>query len=91
MSSEVKRRMEVSNAVPSNERGSENTPTATSLGSYWGNTNISKQDIIQCRVVCIKIKRGSEGSRDRDVHHKNATSTLPHNFGAAKNFVPRNL
>ena len=39
----------------------------------------------------MKIKLGGENSHERDIHHKNSTSTLSQNFGSAKHFVPRNL
>ena len=41
-------------------------------------------------MMCLKSKRGPEGSRERDVHHKNAIHALSTLFGAAKHFIPKN-
>ena len=90
MTSEVKVKLPSRNVVDSYDRGGEDTTTVTSSGSYWGNTKRSKKEIIQNRVVCVKIKQRAEGSHNIDIRHKNATTKLLHNFGAAKHFVPRN-
>ena len=73
-------------------RGDLNSVTSsTSVASYWGRkTKQSQEKILQRRVVCPKSKRGPEGSRERDVHHKNATYALSSLFGAAKHFIPKN-
>ena len=57
MTSKFERQLQASNVVASYDGGDENTPTVTLLGSYWGNIKRSKQEIIQRRVVCVKIKR----------------------------------
>ena len=41
-------------------------------------------------MVGLKSKRGFEGSRERDVHHKNAIYALSSVFGAAKHFIHKN-
>ena len=89
MKSEVDRRLKARNVVASDDRGGENTPTVTSLESYWLKTKISMQETIHRIVVCVKIKRVEEGSQKRYVHPKKATATLSQNFGAVKHFVPR--
>ena len=59
--------------------------------TYWGRAaKRTKEEILNCRVVCLKNKWGLEGSRERDVHHSNATRALAQTFGAAKHFVPKN-
>ena len=50
-----------------------------------------KEDILQCRAVCVKSKRVPEGLRERDIQHSNAMKSLSHNVGAVKHFVPNNL
>ena len=58
---------------------------------YQGRTTKkTKQNIPERCVVCFKSKRGSEGSRERDIHHVNATKQISQTFGAAKNFAPQN-
>ena len=42
-------------------------------------------------MVCVKNKRGPEGSRESEIHHANATKALSHTFGDAKKFYPKNL
>ena len=83
MTSEVKRRLQVSNVVDSDDGGVKNLPTFVSLGLYWCKTKRSKQDILQRRFVFVKSKQEVEGSLQQDVHHKNATDTLSQTFGAA--------
>ena len=90
MTSEVKRRPREISSVASYDGGGENTLAVTPLGLYWGKTNRPKQVIPHSRVVCVKSKRGAEGSCEGDVHHKNATTKVAQNFGAAKHFVRRN-
>ena len=43
MTSEVDIRHQAINVVASDDGGGENKFTVTSLGSYWGKTNISKK------------------------------------------------
>ena len=74
MTSEVKRRLQARNVVASDDGGGKNTPTVTLSGYYWGKINRSKQDILQHRVVCVKINQGAEVSHRKDVHHKNDTT-----------------
>ena len=50
-----------------------------------------KEENLQQRVVCVKRKSGPEGSRERNIHHRNTTKVLSQNFGAAEKFVPKNL
>ena len=58
--------------------------------TYWGRAaKCTKEEILNRWVVCLKNKRGLEGSREQDVHHSNATKALAQTFGAAKHFVPR--
>ena len=90
MKIEVEGRLISSKVVAVDDGGDEDTPTATSSGSYWVNTKESNRDILQNGVVCVKSKQGSEGSREKYVHHKNATTKLSQTFGAAKQFFPRN-
>ena len=64
---------------------------SSSSSSYLGrNANQTKEEILQRCVVCVKNKRVPEVSRERDIHHANATKVLSHTFGAAKHFVPKN-
>ena len=83
MKNEVDRLLQASNVVASDNGGGEDTPTITSSGSYWGNTKRSKQEILQRRVVYVKSKQVIGVSCRRDIHHKNTTTKLYHNFGAA--------
>ena len=41
-------------------------------------------------MLYVKNKRGTEGSRERNIHHANAKKVLLQIFGAAKHFVPNN-
>ena len=50
-----------------------------------------KEEILQCRLVCVKSKHDPEGSRERDIHYANATKVLSQNFVAAKHFFAKNL
>ena len=73
------------------DEGGHSVISSTSVASYWGRaTKRSKEEILQRRVVCDKSKRGPEGSRERDIHHKNATYALSQVFGAAAHFIPKN-
>ena len=79
----------VSRSVPHDEDSVD--PAFQSSSTYWGRAaKRTKEEILNCRVVCLKSKRGLEGSRERDVHHSNATRALAQTFGAAKHFVPKN-
>ena len=49
------------------------------------------EDILQHRVVCVKRKRVPEDYNERDIHHGKATKALFQTFGAAEQFVPKNL
>ena len=42
-------------------------------------------------MVCVKIKHGPEGLRERDIQQSNATKALSQNFGTAKHFISNNL
>jgi len=64
---------------------------SSSTGSYWGHaTKRSKEEILQRRVVWDKSKCGLPGSREREVHHKNATYALSQSFGAVTHFILNN-
>ena len=64
----------------------------SSSSSYWGRTTKKmREDILQCRVVCVNSKRVPEGSRGRNICHKNATKAISQNFGGAKQFVPNRI
>ena len=39
-------------------------------------TKQTREEILQHRVVCVKRKHGPEGSRERNIHHSNATKAL---------------
>ena len=65
MKSEVERRMPYINVFTSDDGVNKDTPTVTSSVLYWGNTKRCKQDILQSRVMCMKIKQGVEISRER--------------------------
>ena len=41
-------------------------------------------------MVCVNIKCGHKGSRERNIYHANATKVLSQTFGGAKHFVPNN-
>ena len=58
MTSEVEGQLLLINVVASDDGGGEDKTTVTSSGSYWGNTRISKQEILHSRVLCVKRKRG---------------------------------
>ena len=71
MKSEVGIRLTSINAIASDDEGGEDTPTAMSYVSYWGNTKIP---IFQSSVVCVrKSTQGVEGSCEQDIHHNNST------------------
>ena len=65
MKSKFERLLPSINVVDSDDGGGEDTPTVISLVSYWGKTKRSKQDILQHRVVFVKINLGAEGSRSK--------------------------
>ena len=70
---------------------SDNSIILSSSLSYWSRTTKRMKDkILQRRVVCVKRKRAPKGSKERDIHHGNATQAPPQTFGAAKHFVPNN-
>ena len=70
----------------------DNYIVSSSSPSYWGCTTKQKnEDILQHRVVCVKRKRVPEDYNERDIHHGNATKALFQTFGAAEQFVPKNL
>ena len=70
----------------------DNSIILSSSSSYQGrSTKQTNEEIIQCRVVCVKINHDLEGLRERDICQGNATKVLSQNFGAAKHFVPKNL
>ena len=82
---------EGNNVGSSNGSGNaDDSIVASSSSSYWGRTTKrTKEDILQCRVVCVKSKRGPKGSGERDINHANVTKALSQTFGAVKHFVPK--
>ena len=59
---------------------------------YWGRkTKQMKGEILQCRVVCVKIKCFPEGSREQDIPHATATKVPSQTFDTVKQFVTKNL
>ena len=75
-----------------NADNADNSIVSSPSSLYWGRTTKrTKEDILQLRVVCAKNKRWPKGSRERKIHHANATKTLSQTFGAAKHFISKNL
>ena len=73
--------------------GADNSDNSIVLSSsflYWGHTTkITKEEILQRCVVCVKSKRDSEGLRERGIKHSNATKVLSQTFGAANKLPPK--
>ena len=60
--------------------------------AYFGHSSKrTKQEVLKCRVICVKGDCGKAGSREHDNHHTAATAALLYKFGAAKHFLLRNL
>ena len=79
------------NTDSENGDDAENSVLLSSSSSYWGRTTkLTKDEIPQQRVVCVKSKRGYKVSSNHNLNHANAEKALSQNFGAAKKFVPNN-
>ena len=79
-------------AGSSNVDDANNYIVSSSSLLYWGRTTKqTKEEIFQQCVVCVKNKRGPEGSRERKIHHAKSTKALSHTFGAVKKFSPKSL
>ena len=62
----------------------------SSSALYWGrDTKQTNEDMLQRRVVCVKIKRGPEGSREQNIHHGNAMKALSQNLVLQSTLSPR--
>ena len=70
----------------------DNSVVSSTSSSYWGRTTKRmKEEILQRNLMCVKNKRGPEGSRERDIHHSNAKKALSQTFEATKHFVPKSF
>ena len=69
---------------------SDNFIVSSSYSLYWGRTTKqTKEEILHRHLVCVKSKRCSKGSMERDIHRANAMNALLQTFGAVKYLVPK--
>ena len=59
--------------------------------SYWVcYTPRTDSQILACRVISAKGKRGNVGSQEHETYQKNTTALLLQKFGSVKHWVPTN-
>ena len=73
-------------------KDADNSIVFSSSLSHWVQTTKQmKEYIIKFSVVFIKSNRGSEVSREHDIHHANATKVILQDFVTSNHLVPKNL
>ena len=75
----------------SNNTDMPNEQVASMSSGYWGCcTPRRNYEILARRAIFAEGKRGNEGSREHDNHHKNATAPLLQKTFDVKHLVPTN-